>query len=157
MSKICKGRGVASGHGCGSDLTFVVRGKFKVYNQNKGLCDTCFYEWRKNTENGKIHAAKSKINPKSKKRIDIEKEYSKIRKEFLCRKENLICPVTGHAASEIHHKMGRMGYADDWAVENNIPLLIDERFFLAVSRKGHRKIEENPKWAKENGYSLNRF
>ncbi|WP_262885687.1 hypothetical protein [Myroides sp. LoEW2-1] len=36
-------------------------------------------------------------------------------------------------------------------------LFLDTRYWLAVSREGHRMIEENPKWAKEKGYSLNRL
>jgi frataxin-like iron-binding protein CyaY len=36
-------------------------------------------------------------------------------------------------------------------------LLNDKRYWLAVSRKGHRFIEDNPKWAKDNGYSLYRL
>lgn len=56
------------------------------------------------------------------------------------------CPVTNEPATEIHHMKGRSG-----------ALLIDKRYWLAVSRKGHRFIEDNPKWAKDNGFSLSRL
>jgi hypothetical protein len=56
------------------------------------------------------------------------------------------CPITGGVATEIHHMKGRMG-----------KLLIDERYFLAVSREGHIKIGDNPEWAMEMGYSLSRL
>ena len=74
----------------------------------------------------------------------------------------MTCPVTGvdiDLHSDIHHKKGRSinSYADQWAKENDIPLFIDPRFFLAVSRVGHKKIETHPKWAKANGYSLSRL
>jgi hypothetical protein len=59
-------------------------------------------------------------------------------------------------AVDIHHMTGRVGYADEWARENDVPLLLDERFWLAVSREGHIKIEENPVWAWENQYSFKR-
>lgn len=45
-------------------------------------------------------------------------------------------------AVDIHHMKGRVG-----------KLLLDERYWLPVSRKGHIKIENNPLWAKEMGYS----
>ena len=85
---------------------------------------------------------KTKIAPISKKRSKENKEYNTLREVFLTGK---ICPVTGQKATEVHHKAGRTG-----------KLYLDVRYWLAVSREGHRKIEENPEWAKENGYSLKR-
>lgn len=93
----------------------------------------------------------------SKKQSILNAKYLVVNKEFLSKPENKICPVTGQQTTEVHHKKGRVGFADDWARENNIPLLLDVRFFLAVSRKGHRQIEENPEWAKEMGYSVSRL
>ena len=63
--------------------------------------------------------------------------------------ESLIfCQVKGckGLATEVHHKKGRIG-----------KLLTDIRYFLGVCRECHNKIELNPTWAKENGYSLNRL
>lgn len=72
--------------------------------------------------------------------------------------ENKYCAVyPTQLANQIHHKKGKIGYADDWARQNNIPLLIDTRYFLAVNFDGHRKIEENPNWAKEMGFSIDRL
>jgi hypothetical protein len=59
-------------------------------------------------------------------------------------------------ATEIHHKMGREGYADQWAKENGISLLVDTRFFLPVCRSAHEQIENNPEWAYSMGYSVRR-
>ena len=90
---------------------------------------------------------KPKQIPKmSKKRQQESREYTIKRLQFLAQPENLKCPITGEIATEIHHMRGRIG-----------SLLLDTRYWLAVSRKGHRKIEENPEWAKENNYSLNRI
>ena len=90
---------------------------------------------------------KPKPIPKiSKKREKESREYTIKRLKFLAQPENHRCPVTGERATEIHHKAGRTG-----------SLYLDENNWLAVSRNGHRKIEENPEWAKENGYSLNRL
>ena len=84
-----------------------------------------------------------KVSAKRKKE---QKEYTIKRLQFLSQPENFRCPVTGERATEIHHKKGRTG--------SNF---LDTSTWLAVSRNGHRKIEENPEWAKENGYSENRI
>ncbi len=60
-------------------------------------------------------------------------------------------------AEDIHHMMGRIGYADKWARDNDIPLLIDQRFWLPVSRKGHFKIGEEPAWARDMKFCLPRI
>jgi hypothetical protein len=84
-------------------------------------------------------------NVSDKRKIDNLK-YSALRIEFLGKKENRICPITKKPTTDIHHKKGRIG-----------SLLLDTRFWIALSREGHRFVEENPIWAKENGYSLNRI
>ena len=94
------------------------------------------------------------------KRRDAETDglYPEARRMFLemCIRLELKCPITGtdiDMSSDIHHKKGRNGYADDWARLNDIPLLIDPRYFLAVSRVGHQWIEMNPTKAKQMGLS----
>jgi hypothetical protein len=42
---------------------------------------------------------------------------------------------------ENHHMKGRIG-----------SLLMDKEFWLGVSRRGHRWIHDNPKWAREQGW-----
>lgn len=79
----------------------------------------------------------------STKRAAQQREYLKRRAAFL---DGKICPVTGEQATEIHHMKGRVGL-----------LLTDERYWIPVSREGHLKIELNPVWAKEKGYSLSRL
>jgi len=86
------------------------------------------------------------IPKKSKKRESEEKEYLKLRKEFLSRPENKVCPITKKPTTDVHHKKGRIG-----------SLLLDTRYWIALSREGHDFVEKNPVWAKENGYSLNRL
>jgi hypothetical protein len=86
---------------------------------------------------------KGQIPRISAKRMEANKEYKTLREVFLNGK---ICPVTGGKATQVHHKKGRTG-----------SLFLDVRFWLGVSAEGHRKIEENPEWAKEMGYSLNRL
>lgn len=89
---------------------------------------------------------KTKIKPVSDKRKVQDAEYQLKRVLFLKKPENQICPITGQQTTDLHHMRGRIG-----------DLLLDERYWLALSREGHKKVEENPVWAKENGYSLSRL
>jgi hypothetical protein len=59
-------------------------------------------------------------------------------------------------AEDVHHMQGRTGYADEWARDNETPLLLDERFWLPVSREAHKNITDDSTWAWENGYSFKR-
>jgi len=87
--------------------------------------------------------AKKPIKAVSKGMTEKLKEYTRLKKEFLVGK---ICPIYPHLKCvDIHHRAGRTG-----------DLLLDTRYWLAVSRKGHVKIELNPRWARENNYSLPR-
>lgn len=111
-------------------------GNIAIENRELNLCSSC-----------------------NKERRDTAHLYPEVRKMFLdmCMRKEAVCPIKGTPItmeSDIHHRAKRQGYADDWARENNIPLLIDPRFFLAVSREGHQWIELHPKEAKALGYSL---
>lgn len=84
--------------------------------------------------------------------------YTPIKAEFL--KKNRKCVVYPERKSvDVHHAKGRsyLTFEDQWAKDNDIPLLLDARFFIAVSRDGHNWIEANPDAAKEKGWSLNRL
>lgn len=129
----------------------------KEFQQYNSLDKYCSYSCK--AKNQKQHSKKKiqKPIPKiSKKQQTMLQKYMKIRKQFLSYPENQYCPVTGNKATEIHHKMGKIGFADQWARQFNVPLLIDERYFLAVSRPGHQRIELNPEWAIKNHYSEKR-
>lgn len=84
-------------------------------------------------------------------------KYQKSKLEFMAKPANKLCPVNSQPTTDVHHKMGRVGFADQFARDNDISLLHDQRFWLAVSRTGHRWIEENPVQAKERGWSMNRL
>ncbi len=91
-----------------------------------------------------VKAEKKKPAPIKKlsdKRAVENKEYLTLRKVFL--ESHPICPITGGKTVDIHHKKGRIG-----------KLLCDIRYWLAVSREGHGRIENNPEWAYKMGYSL---
>jgi hypothetical protein len=51
--------------------------------------------------------------------------------------------------------MGRKGFADDWARDNNIPLIIDERFFAPCCLEHNLEFERNPELS--NKYQLSRI
>lgn len=59
--------------------------------------------------------------------------------------------------SDVHHKKGKQGYANEEKRALGIPLLIDVDFFLAVNRNTHTWIELNPDAAKAKGYSVLRI
>jgi len=88
------------------------------------------------------------IQKLSKKRATQNREYLKLRKIFL--ENNSTCFVKSEwctfTAQHVHHKAGRVG-----------KLLTDINNFLAVCDNCHRKIEMNPLWAKEKGYSKSRL
>lgn len=125
-------------------------------NQREGgPCATCAHLKRKADRMAlqpkKIHY----IAKVAKKRKDSLKNYPKKKAEFIIGK---ICPIYPELKVEdIHHKRGRGdGYVDQWAKERYIILTMDQRFWLAVSRKGHTWIELHPKEARLKGYSLPR-
>ena len=86
------------------------------------------------------------IKKVSEKRSVENLQYSADRIVFLGKPENKICPITKKPTTDIHHKRGRIG-----------SLLLDQRYWVALSREGHKYVEENPEWAKMNGFSLNRL
>lgn len=94
------------------------------------------------TEEKKVY----RIQAQSKKRKSEDKVYLKKKKEYLT--AHIRCEVKwcNRVSEDLHHVKGRTG-----------KLLYDERYFLAVCREHHRKIEDFPDWAIQNGYSLKRL
>ena len=112
----------------------------KIFLQFSSLNPYCSSKCKQ--ANGKNY----KIKPVSEKRKAQNFVYSELRRLFLLKPENQICPITGEPTTDVHHMRGRVG-----------TLFLDTRYWLAVSREGHRKIEESPAWAYEMGYSLKRI
>ena len=142
MIKLCKsGTGKASGfEGC-----YERKQRYKF-----GLCAGCFQKWINSTAAGQTYLRSQQINSikqlrkVSKKRISDGKKYAELRKQFL--KENPKCAVTGKQATQVHHMAGRIG-----------DLFLDKTFWLPVCHEAHMRIELNPLWAKEQGYSVSRL
>lgn len=71
--------------------------------------------------------------------------YAESRRVFL--QKNPHCAVYPHLkATTIHHKKGRLG-----------KLLLDQKYWLAVSMQGHVYIELHPVEAKLKGWSVSRL
>ena len=93
----------------------------------------------------------------SSKRAYLLQAYKNTRASFLLHNPNcIVCKNV--KANTVHHSKGRehTKFADEWAKLTNIPLLVDIRHFKAMCLNCHIKVENNPKWAKENGYSIQR-
>ena len=122
---------------CGKEFT-------PQYNSLEAFCSfPCAKEGR--NPDLKLKAV-YKIPQVSKKRKVEQLQYQVLRTEFLSKPENKICPITGQPTTDIHHKKGRIG-----------SLFLNTEFWIALSREGHKFVEENPEWSKANGYSLNRL
>lgn len=134
-----------------------------------GPCATCERDQRKELEQEKKqlrdHQKKVQMAKKGQKPIQAVSDkqaealsgYYRESKEWLRGKRCAVYPTL--SAKEVHHRKGREinAYADDWARENGVSLLMDKRFWLPVSRVGHAMIEAKPEWAKEKGFSLDRL
>jgi hypothetical protein len=119
--------------------------EFKQYNSLTKYCSSkCKNKNRK--PNLQLKSLYKPIKKVSDKRKIQNAKYLVLRIEFLGRPENQKCPITGKPTTDVHHMKGRIG-----------DLLLDTRYWVALSREGHKYVEENPEWAKENGYSLNRL
>lgn len=112
-----------------------------------GLCQSHYWQRRaKLSELKKTHVKLKpvRIAQVSKKQASKNREYLKVRLEFL--NANQFCACCPSYATDVHHKKGREG-----------TLLTDIRFFLPVCRRCHNYIEEHPEWAKRKGYSQDRL
>jgi hypothetical protein len=92
-----------------------------------------------------IQSKKPGIAKVAAERQQVNKEYEKVKREFLAKKK--FCEVCmTEPATAVHHKRGRVG-----------KYLTDVRYFLATCFPCHRLIEEDPLFAKREGYSESRL
>lgn len=130
-------------------------GSPKIENRDEMLCASCNRIWRKTRQVKAAEPAKP-----IKKRSDVMTRMMAIYRpkaaKFLVGKMCAVYP--NQKATQVHHMYTRSidDFADEWAVSNNIPYLLDERYWLAVSDEGHAKITADSAWAWENGFSFKR-
>lgn len=127
---------------------------WKQYNSlQKCPCEQCaeLKKQKPKTPNLKL---KSPINKFSEKRKKLNPLYEKIRIEVL-NEAKFKCFIDGcnNVANTIEHLMGRKGFADQLAKDNNIPLLIDKRYLRACCLVHNGELETNPELSKQYQYS----
>jgi len=100
--------------------------------------------WKPNPKPQKKQKQKQKyIAARTPKRAAQEKQYHKNKQSFL---QGKYCAVFPHLqAQQVHHIKGREGH-----------LLLDQSNWLAVSDAGHKRIEANPRWARDKGFTIKR-
>lgn len=99
----------------------------------------------------KVKEKPKPIKNKSKERAADEREYSANRKEFLKQPENKKCFVEGckRNANTIEHIKGRKGFADKWARDSGVNLLLDERYWRPCCLQHNLEFEINPELSKK--------
>lgn len=113
---------------------------------NTPYCASCNHRQRKEARTlsapVKLNA---KIKPVADKRAKELSKYSRLKAQYIAIHQ--ICENIGcnQQATTIHHMAGR---------ENE--MLLDVNYFKALCFDCHRKVEENPHWAKENKLSESR-
>lgn len=87
---------------------------------------------------------KTPIKKESAKRIKLKPVYEKVRIEVLT-EAKFKCFIDGctNVATTAEHRMGRKGFADDWALDNDIPLLVDKRYLAACCSFHNTELENN--------------
>ena len=115
--------------------------EFKQYNSLVKYCGSICANKNKKP----VATSKSvyKIPKVSQKRKIENLKYSVLRTEFLGKKENQICPITGKHTVEVHHT---------YCGKDRAKYYLDVSTWLAVSRDGHNWIHDNPKEARELGF-----
>lgn len=118
--------------------------------ESNGLCASCAHAIRK-AERQTVKD-RTPVNKVSEKRGSDLKQYAVLKKKFLL---NRFCAYHGRPCLpvDIHHQMGRAGFADD----KEIPLLIDVRYWIPVCRQAHEWITQHTKEAIEQGFSYSRI
>jgi hypothetical protein len=96
----------------------------------------------------KLQATQKPIRTVSKSKLLVKVLYRNAVAEFLANlpQEKQICPVLLRSvkivcATEVHHTRGRLG-----------KLLLDKRYWLAVSAEGHRWIHDHPDEVRAHGW-----
>lgn len=92
-----------------------------------------------NQVKGAKREPRTRVKPMSDKRRDAAKIYARERVVFLRGRKCAVFPKL--AATDVHHIRGRAG-----------ALFLAQEFWLPVSRKGHRWIEDNMDAARAQGF-----
>lgn len=122
---------------------------YKIFRAKQNAKKNPKTEWKteKRKEMNAFLSKPRKPIPKVSKKRKIEnKQYTVKRLQFLAQPENLRCFIEGcnKRADTIEHTRSRIGFADDWARENNISLYLDDRFWKPCCNEHNLELERNP-------------
>lgn len=126
---------------------------FIKYKTTDKYCSfVCYNKNRK--PNLQLKSLYKPIKQVSDKRKEFNKIYEVVRIEVLS-EAKFKCFIDGctNVANTVEHLMKRKGFADEWAKENNIPLLIDKRYLRACCLHHNGELERNPELSKQYQYS----
>lgn len=126
--------------------------KFKQFNSLMKYCSPAC-----KNKNTVLKPKKQYSIPKvSEKRKKVNKIYEKVRIEVLT-EAKFKCFIDGctNVANTIEHTAGRLGFYDEQARYDNIPLIIDKRFLKACCLHHNGELEDNPELSKE--YQLSKI
>lgn len=114
-----------------------------VENRDTGLCASCGRAQRK-ADQTQVKEKKP-INKVSANRAVENKEYARLRRDYL--EAYPCCEVSGcdRKSQAIHHRAGRSN-----------DMLNDTNFWMAVCNLCHERIHAEPNWSLENGYIVKR-
>lgn len=131
--------------------------EFKKFRSTDKFCSPQCKKKHEETLNKKPKEKPKPIPKVSKKQSVLNSKYSVLRIQYLSKPENKFCFVEncGKLATTIEHRMGRKGFADDWARDNNVPLTIDERFFAPCCQDHNLEFERNHHLSKK--YQLSKI
>ncbi len=128
--------------------------EFKQYNSLIKYCSPICTNKNIKSNNLQLKSIYKPIKQVSDKRKELNKVYEKVRIEVLS-EAKFVCFIDGckNVANTIEHLAGRIGFYDDWARENNIPLLIDKRFLKPCCLVHNGELETNSELSKQHQYS----
>lgn len=128
--------------------------KFKQYNSLQSYCSLSCKSLDKPL-NLKLKSL-YKIPKVSAKRKVLNPLYKTVSVEVLA-EAKFVCFIDNckNVANTCEHLKGRKGFADEWARDNNIPLLIDKRFLRACCWTHNIELENNPELSKQ--YQLSKL
>jgi len=128
--------------------------EFKQYNSLIKYCSPSCMNKNRKSNNLQLKSIYKPIKNYSDKRVELNKVYEKVRIEVLS-EAKFVCFIDGckNVANTVEHLMKRKGFADDWAKENNIPLLIDKRYLRACCLVHNGQLETDPELSKKYQYS----
>lgn len=127
--------------------------EFKLFRTTDKYCSNdCRIESEGHKEK-KVYKAPNKVSDKRK---VLNEVYSSLRIKILSQAK-FKCFIDGctRVATTLEHRKGRKGYADDFARENDIPLLIDERYLAPCCFHHNQELENNPELSKK--YQLSKI